>query len=122
MFKKSTRYPQLVEALAVQGEENALSNMTEDPKSLWAMVDKRAKTLRHQKFGSHRVSDLQAMSESQLSVYACMSALSTIEQYMKALNSTPMDDGELRRRIADKLDRVQKLAKGTAVAALAQDT
>jgi hypothetical protein len=120
MFKKSTHYPQLVEALAEQEDEITLSDMTGDAQSLWAMVDVRAKALRHQRFGNHTVSDLQAISASQPSTYACMSALSTIEQYMKALSCAPVDDDELRSRIADMLDRVMAKAKGPMALALAE--
>lgn len=112
MFKRGTRYPQLVDVLVGQEDEAALTGSIEDLQPFWAMVDVRTKALLSQKFSNYTVLDLQRTSGSLPSSYACMSALSTIEQYLKTFINAPVDDSEFRSRLVDKLGRVQKLAQG----------
>lgn len=111
MFKKGTRYPQLVDALMGQEDGTALSGSIADLKSFWAMVDVRAKALLSQKFSSYTVLDVQRRSGFQPSSYACMSALSTIEQYLKTFNNASTDGSEFRSRLVDKLGKLTDQAR-----------
>ncbi|KAI8346236.1 hypothetical protein B0O80DRAFT_246524 [Mortierella sp. GBAus27b] len=109
VLKRSTRYPQLVHSLEALGNKAVLDGPTEDLLSFWTMVE--SKSLRTQTFSHHTVSDLQRGSEAVPSWYACISAMSTIEQYLKTPGNAQADDGELRKRMVDMIGKVQRLAE-----------
>ncbi|KAF9982529.1 hypothetical protein BGZ65_002762 [Modicella reniformis] len=124
LFKKGTRYPQLLDTcipeafhdvilslLKPPNDKTTLSISTEDSQLFWSMVDVRTKCLRSQKFSNHTVSDLQTMSGSLPTSYACMSALSTVAEYLKALNNAQVDNHELRNKLTEELARIQRLAQ-----------